>query len=73
LNNQSVNWNKKIELGPVIDSYLKVEKILKGIPSHHLTFNENSNYGWEIFLKCKGKTLLSVVNKPINVLPYYLK
>ena len=43
------------------------------------TFSENSNYGQE---RCKGKTLLGVVNKllntkslltmPSNVLPYYL-
>ena len=44
---------------------------------------ENSNYGRESFLRCKGKTLLSIVKKllktrslltsPNNILLYYLK
>ena len=65
---------------------LKVEKILKGSldsippPSPSVKFQI---MGGKVCLRCKGKTLLSIVNKlsktkslltsPSNVLPYYLK
>jgi hypothetical protein len=55
---------------------------MDSIPSPS-SFSENSNYGWENLLKCKGKTLLGIVNNllktkslltsPSNVLPHYLK
>ena len=62
----------------------KVEKILKGsldlIPSPSVKIQI---MGGKVCLRCKGKTLLGVVNKllktkslltsPCNVLPYYLK
>ena len=62
----------------------KVEKILKGsldlIPLPSLSVKIQI-MGGKICLRCKGKTLLGVVNKllktkslltsPINVLPYY--
>ena len=62
----------------------KVEKILKGsldsIPSPSVKIQIK---GGKVCLRCKGKTLLGVVNKllktkslltsPSNVLPYYLK
>jgi hypothetical protein len=62
----------------------KVEKILKGsldsIPSPSVKIQI---MGGKVCLRCKGKTLLDVVNKrlktkslltsPSNVLPYYLK
>ena len=65
---------------------LKVEKILKGslnsIPSPSPSVKIQT-IGGKVCLKCKGKTLLGVVNKllktksllksPSNVLPYYLK
>ena len=57
----------------------KVEKILKG----SLDSVEIQIIGGKVCLRCKGKTLLAVVNKllkteslltsPSNVLPYYLK
>ena len=64
----------------------KVEKILRGIldliPSY-LPSVKNQSIGEKVFLRCKGKTLLDIVNKlwktkslltsPSNVLPYYLK
>ena len=63
-----------------------VEKILKGsldsIPSPSPSVKIQI-VGWKVCLRCKGKTLLGVVNKllktkslltsPSNVLPYYLK
>ena len=66
--------------------YGKVEKILKGsldsIPSP-LPSVKIQIMGGKVCLRCKGKTLLSVVNKLLktksllilfsNVLPYYLK
>ena len=62
----------------------KVEKILKGsldsIPSPSVKIQI---MGGKVCLRCKGKTLLGIVNKllktkslltsPSNVLPYYLK
>ena len=62
----------------------KVENILEcsqdSIPSPTVKIQ---NMGGKVCLKCKGKTLLSVLNKllktkslltsPSNVLPYYLK
>ena len=62
----------------------KVEKILKGsldlIPSPSMKIQI---MGGKVCLRCKGKTLLGIVNKllktkslltsPSNVLPYYLK
>ena len=62
----------------------KVEKILKGsldsIPSPSVKIQIMDE---KVFLRCKGKTLLGIVNKllktkrlltsPSNVLPYYLK
>ena len=80
-------WNRKIEIwadfGPVGN---KVEKILKGsldsIPSPSASVKIQI-VGGKVCLRCKGKTLLGVVNKllktksllisPSNVLPYYLK
>ena len=64
--------------------FFKVEKILKGslvlIPSPSVKVQI---MGRKVCLRCKGKTLLDVVNKllkkkslltsPSNVLPYYLK
>ena len=64
----------------------KVEKILKGsldwIPSPSPSVKIQI-MGGKVCLRCKGKTLLGVVNKllktkslltsPSNVLPYYLK
>jgi len=64
----------------------KVEKILKGslilIPSPSLSVKIKI-MGGKVCLRCKGKTLLVVVNKllkteslltsPSSVLPYYLK
>ena len=64
----------------------KVEKILKGclasIPSPSPSLKIQI-MGGKVCLRCKGKTLLGVVNKllktkslltsPSNVLPYYLK
>ena len=64
----------------------KVEKILKGsldsIPSPSPSVKIQI-MGGKVCLRCKGKTLLIVVNKllktkslltsPSNVLPYYLK
>ena len=65
---------------------IKVENILKGSldliasPSHSV---KSQNMGGKVCLRCKGKTLMGVVNKllkakslltsPSNVLPYYLK
>ena len=62
---------------------LKSKKDLRRCPGFDpitFTFSENSNYGRE---RCKGKTLLGVVNKllntkslltmPNNIFPYYLK
>ena len=63
---------------------IKVEKVLKGrlhlIPSPSV---KSHIMGGKVCLRCKGKTLLGVVNKllktkslltsPSNVLPYYLK
>ena len=65
---------------------VKVEKILKGslvsIPSPSPSV-KSQFMGGKVCLRCKGKTLLVVVNKllktksyltsPSNVLPYYLK
>ena len=65
-------------------SLIKVEKILKdsldSIPSPSVKIQI---LGGKVCLRCKGKTLLGVVNKllktksllisPSNVLPYYLK
>ena len=65
---------------------LKVETILKGsldlIPSPSPSVKIQI-MGGKVCLKCKGKTLLGLVNKllktkslltsPINVLPYYIK
>ena len=64
----------------------KVEKILKGsldsIPSPSPSVKIQI-MGWKVCFRCKGKTLLGVVNKlkktkslltsPSNVLPYSLK
>ena len=62
----------------------KVEKILKGsmdsIPSPSPSVKIQIMSG-KVCLRCKGKTLLVIVNKllktkslsPNNVLPYYLK
>ena len=64
----------------------KVEKILKGsldsIPSPSPSVKIQIMFG-KVCLRCKGKTLLGIVNKllktkslltsPSNVLPYYLK
>ena len=66
--------------------FFKVENILKGsldsIPSPSPSVKIQI-MGEKVCLRCKGKTLLSVVNKllktkslltsPSNVLPYYLK
>ena len=66
--------------------FRKVEKILKGsldsIPSPSPSVKVQI-MGGKVSLRCKGKTLLGVVNKllktkslltsPSNVLPYYLK
>ena len=63
---------------------VKVEKILKGnldsIPSPSVKIQV---MGGKVCLRCKGNTLLGVINKllktkslltsPSNVLPYYLK
>ena len=65
---------------------VKVEKFLKGIldsiPSPSLSVTIQI-MGGKVSLRCKGKTLLGIVNKllktkslltsPNNVLPYYLK
>ena len=64
----------------------KVEKILKGSLdsiSSPLPSVKSQIMGWKVCLRCKGKTLLGVVNKllktksfltsPSNVLPYHLK
>ena len=67
-------------------SYFRVEKVLKGsldlipLPSPAVIIQIMSG---KVCLRCKGKTLLGVVNKllktkslltsPINVLFYYLK
>ena len=70
----------------IFPHFFKVENFIKvsmdSIPSPS-SFSENSNYGWENLLECKGKTLLGIVNNllktkslltsPSNVLPYYLK
>ena len=67
-----------------MDGATKVEKILKGsldlIPSPSVKIQI---MGGKVCLRCKGKTLLGIVNKllktksllisPSNVLPYYLK
>ena len=57
----------------LVNFWCKVEKILEGsldsIPSPSPTVKIQI-IGRKVCLKCKGKTLLSVVN---NVLPYYLK
>ena len=67
-------------------SYSKVEKILKAsldlIPSPSPSVKVQI-MGGKVCLRCKGKTLLGIVNKllktkslltsPNNVLPYYLK
>ena len=66
--------------------FVKVEKILKGnlvlipLPSPSVKIQI---MGGKVCLRCKGKTLLGIVNKllktkilltsPSNVLPYYLK
>jgi hypothetical protein len=46
--------------------FIKVEKILKGsldlIPSHSPSVKIQI-MGWKVCLRCKGKTLLCVVNK----------
>ena len=66
--------------------YVKVENILKGsldlIPSPSLSLKIQI-MGGKVCLRCKGKTLLGVVNKllktkslltsPSNVLPLHLK
>ena len=78
-----------VRIHVIYDTYnytIKVEKILKGslnlipspIPSVKIQI-----MGGKVCLRCKGKTLLGVVNKllitkslltlPSNVLPYYLK
>ena len=76
----NVNWAVE-KLG-----IAKVEKILKGsldlIPSPTPSV-KTQIMGRKVCLRCKGKTLLGVVNKilktkslltsPSNVLPYYLK
>ena len=60
------------------------EKILKGsLDSIPLPSPSVKIMGWEVYLRCKGKSLLGVVNKllktkilltsPSNVLPYYIK
>ena len=64
----------------------KVEKILKGILNSIPSSSPSVKIqimGGKICLRCKGKTLLGIVNKllkikslvtsPINVLPYSLK
>ena len=66
--------------------FVKVGKILKGsldlIPSPSLSVKIQIR-GGKVCLRCKGETLLGIVNKlfvfkslltsPSNVLPYYLK
>ena len=62
-----------------VKPFCKVEKILKG----SLDSVKIQIMGGKVCLRCKGKTLLGVVNKllktkslltsPNNVLPYYLK
>ena len=70
----------------ILNMIFKVEKILKGsldlIPSPSLSVKIQI-IGRKVCLRCKGKTLLGVVNKllktkslltlPSNVLPYHLK
>ena len=70
----------------ISQNYFKIEKLLKGsldlIPSPSPSVNIQI-MGGKVCLRCKGKTLLGVVNKllktkslltsPSNVLPYYLK
>ena len=55
-------------------SKLKVEKILNSIPLPS-PLVKIQIVGGKVFLKCKGKTLLGVVNKLLKMksLPYYLK
>ena len=76
-------WRKKSQR---YNKILKVEKILKvsldSIPSPSPSVKIRI-MGGKVCLRCKGKTLLGVVNKlsktkclltsPSNVLPYYLK
>ena len=78
---QSLVESPKIETPEPSDED-KVKKILKG-SLDPIIFSKNSNYWRENCLRCKGKTLLGVVNKllktkslltsPSNVLHYYLK
>ena len=74
------------EANDINDTSGKVEKILKGsldsIPSPS-PLVKIQIIGGKVCLRCKGKTLLDIVNKllktkslltsPSNVLPYYLK
>ena len=74
-------WSKK---GKIVYHKVEVEKILKGIldsiPSPSVKIQI---MGRKVYLRCKGKTLLAIVNKllktkslltsPSNVLPYYFK
>ena len=76
----------KKHLSVSLSAYSKVEKILEGsldsIPSPSPSVKIQI-MGGKVCLRCKGKTLLSIVNKilkskslltsPSNVLPYYLK
>ena len=68
-----------------LHNYGKAEKILKGNLDSLLSPSSSVKIqimGGKVCLRCKGKTLLGVVNKllfksllttPSNVLPYYLK
>ena len=76
----------KMTLRHCFAHHCKVEKILKGsldsIPSPSLPVKIQI-MGGKVCLRCKGKTLMGIVNKllktkslltsPSNVLPYYLK
>ena len=73
-------------MGFMDHNHYKRKKDLRRYPQFDpITFilSENSNYGKKVCLRCKGKTLLGVVNEllktkslltsPSNILPYYLK
>ena len=70
----------------VYEALCKVENILKGSLDSISSPSPSAKIqimGGKVFLRCKGKTLLVIVNKllktkslltsPSNVLPYYLK
>ena len=81
-------WNRNHDCHTFLPDFfsIKVEKILKGslesIPSPSPSVKIQI-MGEKVCLRCKGKTLLGIVNKllktkslltsPSNVLPYYLK